>query len=594
MPQQVSYAAVRAPKHKRKVIMVGDTRRSATNEEVRKGVFNDADLKELLSLHTLQVTTGPALTTQAIKQEHKNIVPCRFERVKKLKNNTWVCKSRFIAQGFKDTRDLTKYDNYTWIPNVASRRTVHIFALSQGWTAALTDIATAYLQAPLKSATPIYIKFPSKMVKNPYYTPGGVYRLNKALYGLSDSSKTFILFLRDYLNSHGWVTLRLGVYLLKQKTLPVAIMLSYVDDIIVWSQDPISVLNKIRKDIQMDEPTLLSTAGVLIGEDLQMDVGTPPSSTVKQPVLSISKDTYISTLSQDYSAATTHTVKSSDLQPPRLHEERLTNIRDVREYQRLVGIVGWLAASTPAVALAYSCLGAVSTAPTARHRDGALKVIRHAVLGQLHPQHFTGVKDLVVRLFNDASWNRSIFAARGGVLLCLHDSSWPIDTRLNIVYWKSFRVPRPVDSSAEAELHALRLGYKDCFPNLKLIKDLHAIFGSEKVKIELCIDARVVVTQLNTLEVSNAGINYDLLHWLKKHYSDNNITLKWIPTHHMLADGLTKHLGLQYYNVDYIVPPKSKKQKVVSFPDTPSRTRDDVHNESDDDDISPPSKRQRR
>lgn len=200
-----------APKHKAKQLKVGDVDVQAPPEWLRQGKWIEADKKELFNWFELGAIESEPIQPEDVASLGIKPITLRWIRTRKFKNGLTIFKSRIVAQGFKDERQLSKAENFIGLPTAAARRLIHIAGLSRGWKMRTADITTAYLQAKSKSDTPLYVKFPhdkyhqmtKESSKDPWiFQPGAVHKVIKAVYGLSDSAKTFILHLQDELTEH--------------------------------------------------------------------------------------------------------------------------------------------------------------------------------------------------------------------------------------------------------------------------------------------------------------------------------------------------------------------------------------------------------
>lgn len=167
----------------------------ADAEEIRSGLFAAADEKEWTSIHD----NGVMVEQELPKGSHA--IRCRWRRTwKELPGGGRKAKSRFLVCATNDPRDV---ETSTHMPSPAVRRSLIVYGLSRGWTAATIDIQTAFLLVPLpKEHGDVYVRLPPYMPEcatSLGYKSGGVYKLQKSLYGLKESPLLFNQYLEKVL-----------------------------------------------------------------------------------------------------------------------------------------------------------------------------------------------------------------------------------------------------------------------------------------------------------------------------------------------------------------------------------------------------------
>lgn len=196
----------RKPRKKAKQLKVGDTITQATPFELASGAWVEADATELRNWKEKGAVEFNETKADLVKSGKIKPISLRWIRTRKLKNGEWIHKSRIVAQGFKDQRNISRSQNFIGLPSASARRMVHVAGMSRNWKFRTADITTAYLQAAVQSEQDVYVKFPDdkyhRLLKTMskeqalIYRPGSVHKVIKAVYGLSDSAKTFILHLQ--------------------------------------------------------------------------------------------------------------------------------------------------------------------------------------------------------------------------------------------------------------------------------------------------------------------------------------------------------------------------------------------------------------
>lgn len=238
----------------------------AEPDDVLNGLFREADLKEWNSI------IDNCVLEEADEQYSKDAIRTRFRRTYKTVIGPDGCtnkqpKTRFLVCAYNDNRPV---DTTTYVPSAQSRRLAAAFGLFRGWRAATIDIKTAFLLVTLTSEEPIHIMLPNKLpqyISNLGYKPGGIYKLKRALYGLKESPKLFNEFLAKELKELGWKKIFDGIFV-RYAHRPIlndeienwdskqdisGILTAYVDDLLLFSEDPIKDLNVIAKHIKCSD-----------------------------------------------------------------------------------------------------------------------------------------------------------------------------------------------------------------------------------------------------------------------------------------------------------------------------------------------------
>ena len=120
------------------------------------------------------------------KTEGVNVVGSKWVfRAKKDAAGKIVCyKARLVVQGFSQVPGVDYFDMFAPVAQLASIRTILVFAGSQDLETSQIDIKGAYLNGELASDEVIYMRQP------PGYANGSfICKLHKTLYGLKQSGR---------------------------------------------------------------------------------------------------------------------------------------------------------------------------------------------------------------------------------------------------------------------------------------------------------------------------------------------------------------------------------------------------------------------
>lgn len=169
-----------------------------------------------------------------------------------------IPKSRFLVCAYNDPR---RVETATAVPSGAARRLATVYGLHKGWRGATIDVKTAFLLVPLVDST-VYIITPDKLpsyVKELGFKEQAVMKLRKAAYGLKEAPKLFNEWLATKVQELEWEKLFDGIFIRKgEDGLINGILTAYVDDLLLFSNNPIKDLNTIAKQVKCSDLTPIS------------------------------------------------------------------------------------------------------------------------------------------------------------------------------------------------------------------------------------------------------------------------------------------------------------------------------------------------
>uniref|UniRef100_A0A0G4FXK8 Reverse transcriptase Ty1/copia-type domain-containing protein n=1 Tax=Chromera velia CCMP2878 TaxID=1169474 RepID=A0A0G4FXK8_9ALVE len=223
----------------------------ATNEEVKSGSHEKGMLDKL------QRFLDETVFRRGVRvPKGRKVMRCRWVLTWKLKGGKRVAKAHLVVKGFQDDRkDLQTYSGTAdwW-----SVLLVLSFAATKGWGYAKSDVHTAFLTAEMKDE--VYVRLLDKLPAGlpEWMKTGSVFHLNKAIYGLKDAPHLYTQSFRKMAKEEGWKELRETVFVKKgEKGEIIAIMLMHVDDLLIFTANPLIHFAPIQKRLKMDEPELL-------------------------------------------------------------------------------------------------------------------------------------------------------------------------------------------------------------------------------------------------------------------------------------------------------------------------------------------------
>ena len=523
---------------------------SAKFEERQKDA-REEEAKQLLRTKTF-VPIHPNILTD---EQRKAVLPCQILVTDKYtdggpgKERVYVkTKARIVAGGHK--QPCPEHGDAS-APTVRqeSLLTTLAIAAKEEMNLASFDIVGAYLFSDLKNKN-LFMKLPRSIANTfiavePSYSKyvqrdGSIYvHLVKALYGLKESGKLWHEHISATMITAGFKRSAYDQCIFfkhdndgKLK----AIASIHVDDILTGSncEETDKVLSQKLQETYGDHKRQEGTSIQYLGMHIQNDKA--------QKVINVTQSSY----TQD--VLTKHNIKSGATTPAGAHlhtTNESSELIDPARYKATVMQLMYLATKTrPDILLPLSHLATHSQTPTKDDENKLYRVLRY-----LHDTKGKGLairaSDLQVQAWADASYNvHPDGKGHTGFIIGMGNG---VNTELRaIIMAKSKKQTRVTKSSTEAELLALNaaadmaiwarnlveeMGYKQHSPTI--------IYQDNKSTIHIAEHVTGKSGKLRHLHHSH--------YWIRERIQDGEIQVKYMNTHDMIPDILTKPLfGAQF------------------------------------------------
>ena len=451
---------------------------------------------------------------------------------------TWVFKYKFDDQGY-----LTKYKarlcargdlQHTEQDTFAATLAARIFRALMALMAAFDyesrqyDAINAFANSPIDE--PTYCKPPEGWTGDRYI----LFLLLRALYGLKQSPALWYKHLSQTLHELGLEQVP-GVECLFVNEY--MIVFFFVDDIaIIFDRHYTNKVDEIQaKLFQIYEMRYLGEVEWFLGIRIIRDRPTRR--------LWLSQDSYIDKLSAKFNVTNDGKFPSTPLPFEELIKSTdQATAQEIYAYQQRVGSVNFAAViSRPDIAHAASKLSEHLTNPSRHHMDCANRVLRYLV----------GTKSLSIEFNCYVSNPRSVFLASS-------DASYANDpdTRRSsqgyvfLLYngtidWSATKQKTVTCSTTEAELLAISTTAKETMWWNRFFDSINFTPGhsiSIQCDNQQTIRALTADTPRLTTKLRHVDIHQ---HWLRQEIQQRTISVHWVPTARILADGFTKSLPSQ-------------------------------------------------
>uniref|UniRef100_A0A0G4IAG5 Reverse transcriptase Ty1/copia-type domain-containing protein n=1 Tax=Chromera velia CCMP2878 TaxID=1169474 RepID=A0A0G4IAG5_9ALVE len=316
------------------------------------------------------------------------------------------------------------------------------------------------------------------------FASGEVSQLLYMMYGLKDAPRLYGQHFKRIAGECGWEEVTESVFVKKEAGSVKAVMAVHVDDLLVFSDDPVRDLEPLCKRLEMDEPEILECGGEMGYTGMEVKR--------TEEGFALSQKAYLESIPVQKEDLP-HKFLSPELIESSAEEE--TDESLVSVMQKVMGVLGWVCCTTTDLAYLFSELSRYNSRPSGSKLVAALlALIRTHEKGDC--LQFSGVDDPKLALFVDAAYSLSCCEGRGGFEVYLVDKKESIANMRfsNLVAWKSKRIKRKLISSTSAELCALVDGVKQSFQWKRLAEAL----WMKPLEVEVYTDSAPLMEQLES------------------------------------------------------------------------------------------------
>ena len=425
---------------------------------------------------------------QAARRKQGTIISTRFVYARKAASIEYPngrVKARCVARGFQDTRP--DVDANSPAASSDSRRTFLAVAKARRLCVAIADVKQAYTNADLLTDYDVYL------VPPPGYTkPGKLWKLRKAVYGLSDAGTAWYECISARLQLLGWVKIPEDPCLYQRNGQMVAL---YVDDLLAASStdaQAIKIINELGFKLGKARPLVSGDdfAGVYI-EFSGRDFKTSPEIKITQKKYAENEINHCV-----WNRKSTTPLPTTLAQRERDKEEKLDSSGH-RTYRSMIGKLMWLAVtSRPDLAYAASYLSRALASPSDRDFQLADRALAYAKATAdeclIYPDIDWDSAELTVVADASFAAPRDDYKSQTGYFIVLHDKK-----KGSMLTWKS---QQQKTKSAGSSMAAECLSAKVAWAHGIYLRDLIAS----------------LVPQARTLPVNMVTDNDDLYKMVKE------------------------------------------------------------------------------
>lgn len=434
------------------------------------------------------------------------------------------CKARLVVRGDQQAKSIHEE---TYASTLAGRSFRTLMAIAARFDLELVqyDAVNAFVNAKIDSD--IFMKMPPG-----YRKPGKILKLQRALYGLRASPLLWQKELTGTLESLGFRKIPHEPCCMMKNGI---IIFFYVDDIVLaYKRGSENEMKQITNQLQQK----YRLSG---GNPLQWFLGVEVLRDRKKGLIWLSQSAFVDKIA--------NLVPSPDRWPSvpmsgpeLLPYEGRSSLASIRKYQKKIGSILYAAVVTrPDIAFAVSRLARFNMNPSEEHQAAADKVIYYLKKNRSLALQLGGGDEFLVA--SDASFadNSVDRKSSQGYVMQLFGGT---------IGWRANKQNTVTTSTTEAELLALSQATKESMFISRLLQEIGIQLDNKTIRIQ-CDNQQTIKLVNNEVGPLRTKLRHVDIHnhWLRQEAEKGTISVNYVPTEQMVADGLTKALHYQQFKV---------------------------------------------
>jgi hypothetical protein len=447
-------------------------------------------------------------------------------------------KARWVVKGYEQIQGQDYYDTFAGVVKANTLKVLWAIAATQDWEIEQMDAISAFTQGEIDE--PMYVELPpgypefaASHHNNTANMPNdAVCLLNKALYGLKQSANLWQKKVVGVLAKLGFYPLNSDECVFRNPKTRIVIT-TYVDDFLLFGRDP-RAIKQVKKQLSGllsvdDMGPVYQFCGTRIIRDRQnRTIQLVQDQYIRRVLKSFGMDECSPVATPFESGGMVHMVPSTEEADPQRTEE----------YQSIVGS-GMFGMTQTRVDIAWICsiLSRFNANPSPQHLKAAKRLLRYlrgtetlGITYRGNPDGFLGIK-----AYSDSDYAGDLETRRSTTGYVIFMANGP-------VIWKSARQKAVTLSSTEAEYYALSNVAREAAWLYALLTEL-GYAGPDLRPLQVNGDNQGSLYLAENPQYHQKTKHIDVqYHYVRQEVRSNHISLHYVPTDQMPADGLTKPL----------------------------------------------------
>ena len=437
-------------------------------------------------------------------------------------------KARLVARGFSQVHGEDYFETFAPTVRIDTLRMLLALVAAEDLECYHFDIKNAFTESTL--AEKIYLSQPQGVAVR----DGHVLRVLRSLYGLKQAARDWNLLCRDHLISGGFIQSKADpcLFTLPDKSM---VILVYVDDIVAAA--------RMVSQIDWFDSHLASRFNTKNLGEIQKILGIRVTRNRKDRTLFIDQEQYLETVLNRFGISEEkHRPKQvpladySELRPSGPEDARI----DVTEYQQIIGSLMYASVNTrPDIAYSQGKLSQYLRDPAEHHGHAVKNQMRYLRSTISQRIRYGPSTDRNLILYSDADWagDKTDRKSTSGNVAMLYGGP---------IAWRSIKQSSVSGSSTESEYIAMSICARLTQWMAQLLTDMGypEYIGQDSRAVAIRGDNQGALALVKNPHLHERSKHIDIsYHTIRDLSEKGKISVAYVPTDEMAADGFTKPLA---------------------------------------------------
>lgn len=456
----------------------------------------------------------------------KNLIVCTWIfRIKKQADGSIARhKARLVAQGFSQEPGFDFHETFSPVVKPTTIRLILSIAVTMGWKITHLDVNNAFLNGDLQEE--IYMKQPQGFEQG---SPMMVCKLNRAIYGLKQASRSWFLAIRSVLLSLGFSQSKADTSLFfRTRKSEVIYLLLNVDDMLITGFSPSAiklVIQQLKSHFSLKD----------LGEVIHF-LGVEVTKTTQG--LHLSQASYLVGLLNKVQMRDAKSYPTPMLSNSKLSKYEGDPMVDGKLYRSVIGALQYATITRPEICFSVNKVSQFMSCPLDSHWKVVKRILRYLAGTLDYGLHIRPSKPIITG-FSDSDWASDPDDRRSVSGYCVYFGD-------NLISWSSKKQKVVSRSSTEAEYRSLAQVASEVSWLSSLILELGIKAQTTPV---IWVDnlSTIGLASNPVLHARAKHIELDM-HFVRDLVANHAVDLRHVPSLDQIADLFTKPLSNQFFS----------------------------------------------